>query len=652
MRHFRLLFVPVLFVLLACMPKAEIVNVTATDDDAERIVLFSRAENFFSTQKYSKALEAYNEYLTQYPGTHLIPAALFRIGDIYDKLGEHNKSRISYLSLINDYPESNYIPDVKIKVLEGYFKQKMFEDVIKYSASIFSDKLSEKDVSKTYVLVGDAQLALSNPSDAVVSYFNARLKSTEYENDIINTKLKNAVSQLEENDINFLIESIKDDNLKGYLKYQIGLRYYENQQYKEAASIFTDFIQKMPDHENVKEAENVLQKIYETSAGKPFTVGCLLPLTGTLNVFGNKALKGVKLALSKFSDERGLVLVNLVVKDTESNPESAAKAVNDLVLEDVSVIIGPMGSDESVIAAKEAQAAKIPIVLLTQKEDITDTGDFVFRNFLMPEMQVASIVKYAMENRGIRRFAILYPLENYGIKYTSLFYDEVLANGGTIVSAESYNPDHTDFTDTIKKIIGRQAFSHENIEKWKPSDSSSSDEESDENIDNQNKEQDKLLLDFDAIFIPDSPTKAGLIIPQLIFEDINKVYLLGTNLWNSQKMINMAGEFMQDKAIIPDGFFSEKDSVDIREFVNDFITYFGEDPGFVEAVSYDTAMMLFQTISKSGLRFPESVRNELIKIKNYNGLTGLTSFDGNQDAQKELCLLTVKWKRFIELGKD
>lgn len=652
MRYFRLLIVPFFLVLLACIPKAEIVDISAADDDAPRIALFSRAENFFSTQKYSKALGAYNEYIAQYPGTRLIPSALFRIGDIYDKLGENNKAIISYLSLINDYPESIYIPDVKIKVLEGYFKQKKYGDVIKYSESIFSDKLSEKDISKTHVLVGDARLALSNPSDAVVSYFNALIKSTENNNDIINIKLKNAISQLEENDINFLIESIKDDNLKGYLKYQIGLRYYEKQQYKEAASIFTDFIQNMPDHENIKEAKNVLQKIYETSAGKPFTVGCLLPLTGTLNVFGNKALKGVKLALSKFSDEKGLVLVNLVVKDTESNPESAARAVKDLVLEEVSVIIGPMGSDESVIAAKEAQAAKIPIVLLTQKEDITDTGDFVFRNFLMPEMQIASIVNYAMGKKGIRRFAILYPLENYGIKYTRLFYDEVMANGGTIVSAEAYNPEHTDFTGTIKKIIGRQAFSHENIEKWKPANLSSLDEENAENIDNQDKEQDELQLDFDAIFIPDSPTKAGLIIPQLIFEDINNVYLLGTNLWHSQKMIQMAGEFMQGKAIIPDGFFSEKDSVDIREFVNDFKTYFGEDPGFVEAVSYDTAMMLFRTISKSCLRFPESVRNELIKIKNYNGLTGLTSFDGNQDAQKELFLITVKGKRFVELGKN
>ncbi|MBU4036053.1 MAG: penicillin-binding protein activator, partial [Proteobacteria bacterium] len=407
MRRFRLLFIPILFVLLACIPKTDVVNVAVEDNAGE--ALFSKAENLFSAQKYNKALEAYSEYIVRFPESSLAPSALLRMGNIYDGIGENKKSLSSYLHIINYYPKSIYIPDVKIKVLEGYFKQKMFEDVINYSASIFSDKLSDNYISKAYVLVGDAQISLNRSSVAVVSFFNARSKNMEHDNEVINTKLKDAVSQLEDNDIQFLIESTKDYNLKGYLQYQIGLRYYEKQKYKEAASVFTSIIQKAPTHENVKEAKIVLQKIYDNSTGKPFAIGCILPLTGAFNVFGNKALKGIKLALSRFSDEKGQALVNLVVRDTESDPDSAAIAVQELVKENVSAIIGPMGTDESVVAAKEAQANNVPIILLTQKEGITKTGNFVFRNFLMPEMQVKAIVKYAMEKRGIKRFAILYP---------------------------------------------------------------------------------------------------------------------------------------------------------------------------------------------------------------------------------------------------
>jgi len=158
-----------------------------------------------------------------------------------------------------------------------------------------------------------------------------------------------------------------------------------------------------------------------------------------------------------------------------------------------------------------------------------------------------------------------------------------------------------------------------------------------------------LPVDFEAVFIPDSPTKAGLIIPQFAYLDIRDVYLLGTNLWHSQKMIEMAGQFLEDWAIIPEGFNGENDSEKMREFVNSFVEKYGEEPEFIEAVAYDTAMMLFQTLSMPNVRVPGSVRNELAGIRNYKGLTGLTSFDDSGDAQKNLYLLTISRGRFTEL---
>jgi ABC-type branched-subunit amino acid transport system substrate-binding protein len=114
-------------------------------------------------------------------------------------------------------------------------------------------------------------------------------------------------------------------------------------------------------------------------------------------------------------------------------------------------------------------------------------------------------------------------------------------------------------------------------------------------------------------------------------------------------MIEMAGEFLEDWAIIPDGFHGENDSDKMKEFVNSFVEKYGEEPEFVEAVAYDTAMMLFQTISIPNVRVPGSVRNELAGIRNYKGLTGITSFDGSGDARKKLYLLTISGGRFVEL---
>lgn len=626
MKPYKLICFLALFFLLACIPKTKIATVRSQDISGEN--LFSKAENLFNLKKFDGALEAYNEYIAKFPEDRLVPAALMRIGAVYDSLGENEKARNTYLRLIGDYPKSNYIPDVKIKIIEGYIRDGRLKDAVNYSTAALAENLSDYHISKIHILAGEAGIAMKNYSDAVISYYRAGLKSAESEKRAIGIKLKDAMGQLGTNGIVSLIKSLKDDALKGYLQYQLGLRYYSNKKYNEAADVLHDFTQKIPAHRNAGEAKNLLKEIYAKAGGKSHTIGCLLPLTGAFNVFGNRALKGANLALDDFSGKTGRAF-NIVVKDTESNPEKAAAAADELIKENVSAIIGPMGSAESVSAANKAQAGNVPIILLTQKDNITDTGDFVFRNFLMPEMQIKSIVEYAVIQKGLKKFAILYPKENYGATFMKLFHDEVKANGGKITRAEPYDPTLTDFTDSIRMLAGGRNISS--------------------SADIKQKRSEEPTVGFEAVFIPDSPAKAGLIIPQLAYLDIRNVYLIGTNLWHSQKMIEMAGEFLEEWAIIPDGFHVENDSERVRAFAGSFTGKYGEEPGFVEAVAYDTAMMLFQTMSAPDVRAPGSVRNELAKIKNYKGLTGITSFDGSGDASKKLYLLTVSGGRFVEL---
>ena len=45
------------------------------------------------------------------------------------------------------------------------------------------------------------------------------------------------------------------------------------------------------------------------------------------------------------------------------------------------------------------------------------------------------------------------------------------------------------------------------------------------------------------------------------------------------------------------------------------------------------------------------LRDELLKIADYPGITGLTSFDENGDAIKHLVLLQVRKDRFVEINR-
>ena len=101
--------------------------------------------------------------------------------------------------------------------------------------------------------------------------------------------------------------------------------------------------------------------------------------------------------------------------------------------------------------------------------------------------------------------------------------------------------------------------------------------------------------------------------------------------------------------ILPDAFFVDSDDAQVRAFVEKFEETYQEKPGFIEAVMYDSAVLLLQIVSKPDIRFRSELRSELLNLVEFQGVTGITRFDENGDAQKNLHLLTIKGRRFVEL---
>jgi ABC-type branched-subunit amino acid transport system substrate-binding protein len=100
---------------------------------------------------------------------------------------------------------------------------------------------------------------------------------------------------------------------------------------------------------------------------------------------------------------------------------------------------------------------------------------------------------------------------------------------------------------------------------------------------------------------------------------------------------------------MPDGFFADSPSPIVKRFVQEFEATYQETPDFIEAIVYDTAMILFNITSREQIRYRSEIRDELLNLVDFPGVTGLTSFDENGDAQKRLYLLRVKGKKFVEL---
>jgi branched-chain amino acid transport system substrate-binding protein len=649
-----------LIVLSACVPKPPVppepVAVGAEED------LFIAAENMYEAQYYQQALDAYRAFLNRYPDRPLAPAALMKIGKINSILGNDDEARRNYSRLISEYPGSSFYPDAWVEILSSYYHEKNYVDVINQAADVLRSIDSATHVFRVYALVGDAYMALGLPVDAFKYYLEAQQRATDYEQEAITQKLKAVAAQLDSEQILELLEDVDNEVPRGYLMFQLGLNYAMHEKYNEALIALGNFIDRFPEHPDAPLAEDLIKQIKESALLGRYTVGCLLPLSGPYQSVGYRALKGIELALDRFSAKTQDPQVNIVVKDSAGSPEQTRIAMQELIDDQVAAIIGPIVTAE--VAATEAQKSKIPIITLTQKDNITSIGDYVFRNFITPEMQVNALVDYATLSLGLNRFAILYPNETYGITFMNLFWDRLIENGAKVVGLEAYNPQNTDFANPIKKLVGLYYEIPEDLKEVAElsaddagdrqqlalgdSEQSLEPENTGQSQEQKKEEEPEAIVDFDAIFIPDSPKTAGLIIPQLAFYDIKDVYLLGTNLWHSDDLIKMATSYVQG-AIMPDGFFAESAEPVVQDFVKAFEATYEEKPGFIEAVVYDSAMMVFSVLVKPDLRFKSELKNELLNLTDFSGVTGPTHFDENGEAQKQLHLLQIKGRRFVEL---
>jgi ABC-type branched-subunit amino acid transport system substrate-binding protein len=500
-------------------------------------------------------------------------------------------------------------------------------------------------------------MALDLPREAYYAFLRAfqRAGKKRAEKDVL-SRLKAAISRLPMDMLKAELTRLGDQPPSGYLMYHVGKNYVAEGNLGDAMATFSGFLDRYPDHELAESAERRLEELKASGAADQINIGCLLPLTGRYAAFGNQALDGLETALSISSKSEMERPMHLIVEDTGSEPEQAKKAAKRLNEKRVAAIIGPIATARA--AAESAREFGIPIITLTQASGIPEIGEFVFRNFITPDMQVRTLASYVTESLGINRVAFLYPDEPYGETFMNMFWDALLAREASVVGLEDYNPARTDFSDSIKKLVGLYYDTPSDITaetRIGPVEQQPSPFEALFGIDgmfdlgpSEPDDEPEPIVDFKAVFIPDSPEKAGLMIPQLAYYDINDVYLLGTNLWHSDRLIRMARQHLQG-AICPSGFYAGSRSEPVRRFVYQFKQVYGEAPGFIEAISFDTAMMLIDLLNRSPYFGRSFIREQLSVMPPYDGITGKTRFDETGEVVKELYLLKVAGNRFVEI---
>ena len=624
----------IVFFLAACQTKPPPpVKVKVVQPD-----LFGLAEAHLKKGETEKALDAYGAFLKDASKGERSALALKRISEIYLKLNQPKKAITILEEISQEYPDLTWIPGVRYEIANinsriGEHRRSANE------ALKWLDRYPDHPLKRNVLmLLGDDFNALGNEVEAFHWWLRAKALWSDDPRQV--AEIDKKLDELISSSGLVLLDRFAGDAAGTPYAPKIYDRmtaiYLEQGKPEQAQKAATSLIHSTKDGEWVSKGKVVLKRLEEEMSVKQGVLGCLLPLSGPFTIFGEEVLKGIQLGLSTEGDPSTQAGIELLIRDTKGSPEAALTALEDLGNnEKVIAVIGPVSSRTAMVAAGKAQKIGVPIIALTQQEGIVEGGNMVFRNLLTPAQEIEGLLDVAVGRMGLKRFAILYPDNAYGRYCMNTFWDGLDHRGGTVTAAESYDVDDTDFADQIKKMVGLYYPRPKSLVQ-KLKDMRTPEEE--ESI--IYPETPEPIIDFDAIFIPDSFQRVAMIAPQLTFHDILDVQLLGTSVWQSPKLIEMARDYVQG-AILCSGFTATSVDPDVRVFVDAYRENFDVDPGSLSAIGYDTIRMLKKLLSGEQIRTRGDLVKALLEYRDFKGVSGVITFDLRGEAQKKPILLTI-----------
>jgi len=653
-------------------PKSELPPEDSTEG------LYAQAEDLFQSGALEQALSGFNGYLQQSPRGPNAGHALLRVGDIHRLTGDFEAAQAFYQRLVDEFPQSPWADQARMYLIDVVIGRE--------GAQAFDEayQLLENPLQRALLQQLGALYQQGSTSLEIARLLYLLYQSeTGAQKEPWLSRLRTVIDRLEGDEIDSLWMFMADETVRSYLMFRYAMLQVMAENDDAALDLLRAFQAAYPDHPLATEVFHFINILSQRLIFRPFTVGCLLPLSGPYQTYGIRALNGIELALSQFSYGETAFPIRIVVKDTASQDAQAVRGVRELAAARVAAIIGPIVTASA--AAQEAQRLGIPMVTFTQKPDIVTIGEYIFRHFITPQNQVDTLSEYLFNDLGFSQFAVMYPQETYGRTFMELFWDAVVRRQGSLAGVEAYDPKMTDFADTIKKLIGTYypipkdlkvpslvrvddppylgyrletagvleeifpdpliRFSGLYKQNWAGHRTNGSDTGSSAKNDGALNPK----VDFDALFIPDAPNKVGLILPQLAFYDVKDIYLVGTNLWHSQQLIEMTKGFAQ-KALMVDGFFKSSRSAAVQAFIEGYKALYQKDPDIIEAFAYDTANVIFDLLNRPDVHTLPDMRAALQQSLTFQGATGPAYFADNGEAIKRLSLLRIKGGRFIEIA--
>lgn len=603
-----------------------------------------KANTSFNQKKFNDTIKICNNIIKLYRNTDAGDDALHLLAKTYSRTEDWPRALQVYEEIYNSDFHSTREIDARIsaaKILT--YKQSKYKEALDLIDQSLRLNPKNEDLSELLEIRFTALMKTGSQLEAFETLVTLSEKHPVVtKRDSFKQKARAFLdSRLSGPELKDFANDSASSELKTDAMYRYGVHAMGEGNYSEAQSYLRRVVEAGSGSHLAGQAQQLINQMNERGKVSQRTIGVVLPLSGHYASIGYQTLWGLQLALG-IKGGHNSENVRLAVIDSRGNPEYARRGVKRLVEENHAIaIVGGLLSKDAYSAAIQAQELGVPFIALSQKEGLTEIGPFIFRNALTIEPQLDVLISTSMEKLKFKRFAILYPNDEYGVKISNIFWKKVREKGGTVAGAQSYLPSETDFQEPIQKLIGtfyvddRKDEYSKRLKEWY--------EKQPKNSRERKKPPVGILppvVDFDALFIPDGPKAIGQIAPTLAYNDVTNVYLIGTNIWNTNEFLRRGQNFV-NRSLFTDGLYEKDESFTKSQFYKTYSETFGKAPSTFSLQGYDSGLVVRSVLSQGA-----SSRLEFSKLIQQNqGIPGaLTTMmlNNKKEFVRPVVTLTVK----------
>ncbi len=342
-----------------------------------------------------------------------------------------------------------------------------------------------------------------------------------------------------------------------------------------------------------------------TYASDKIKIGLIVPLSGENFLIGERIIKSIRMAINKINDDQ----IEIIPKDTKSNPIDALKVSKELYEEGVKIIIGPVFNESTKYLD---DINEVTFISFTNK--LIDNPSNVISAGVNAISQIKTIKKFNDKN-NLSNSIFLIPRSDFkkeievAINKTKIRHKEIFY----------YDREPTKLTKQIENLTKYEIRKNNLKDEIKRLENLSFND-NEKKIQNLKKRDTLGNINFDSVVIADFDENLKSVATSLLYTDVSskRISYITLNQWFDESLL-------KENSLHPI-YFPSINKKNYELFLNDFKNNYDQNGDQLSFLSYDLIGLVYFLIYQNDFKV---TKNIFYKRNKFKGKIGIFEINKN-----------------------